>query len=261
MSAPGYLDKLFSLDGRAAVVTGAARGNGRALAEALLGAGASVLLVDVLGSDLDRTVAELSGRGLCAQALQQDLTAAGAAQRVRQGVLDAFGRADILVNNAGITRGAPSLEYTDEAWDATYRLNLRAAFELSRELGCVMRDAGGGCIVNVTSLNAEMAFPDNPAYVAFKGALKQLSKALALDLGRFNIRVNCIGPGYVHTDMTRRSFADPAMHEQRRSHTALGRWGVPEDLAAAVVFLASPGAAYVTGIDLYVDGGWLVKGL
>jgi gluconate 5-dehydrogenase len=123
-----------------------------------------------------------------------------------------------------------------------------------------MKAHGSGSIINITSINAELGFPGNPAYVAFKGALKQLTKALALDLGP-SIRVNAIGPGYFRTDMTRKSWGDDTMRQERSSRTILGRWGVPDDLAGAVIFLASDASAYVTGIDLYVDGGWLAKGL
>ncbi|MFZ1612737.1 MAG: SDR family oxidoreductase, partial [Holophaga sp.] len=185
----------------------------------------------------------------------------GAAERVHQAVMDAFGACNVLVNNAGITLGGDLLDYSDDAWEQTYRVNLKAPFALARRLARTMKDTGRGSIINITSLNAELAFPGNPAYVAFKGALKQLTKSLALDLGPFGIRANAIGPGYMRTSMTAKSFADPVMHAHRRDHTALGRWGVPEDLAGAVIFLASDASSYVTGIDLYVDGGWLIKGL
>ena len=258
---PHYLSSLFSLEGRVAVVTGAARGNGAALAEALLRAGAKVLLVDVLPAELESTHQRFRSDGLESSTLLLDLTELGAAERVHQAVMDAFGACNVLVNNAGITLGGDLLDYSDDAWEQNYRVNLKAPFALARRLARTMKDTGRGSIINITSLNAELAFPGNPAYVAFKGALKQLTKSLALDLGPFGIRANAIGPGYMRTSMTAKSFADPVMHAHRRDHTALGRWGVPEDLAGAVIFLASDASSYVTGIDLYVDGGWLIKGL
>ena len=125
----------------------------------------------------------------------------------------------------------------------------------------MMKDQGGGSIINITSIGAELGFPNNPAYIAAKGALKQLTRSLALDLGSFGIRVNNIGPGYFRTDMTKGSWNDPQLEEDRIRRTILGRWGEPDDLAGAVIFLASEASRYITGQDLYVDGGWLAKGL
>ena len=124
-----------------------------------------------------------------------------------------------------------------------------------------MKENGGGSIVNVTSLSAEQAFPDNVAYVTFKGALKQLTKALALDLAKFNIRVNNLGPGYIRTNMTQASWDDRDKQRNRQDATMVDRWGEPEDLAGAVIFLASDASSYMTAQDLYIDGGWLSKGL
>jgi len=116
-------------------------------------------------------------------------------------------------------------------------------------------------IINITSLNSELAFLDNPAYVAFKGALKQLTKSLALDLGKYGIRVNNVGPGYFRTNMTKKSWEDPEKNKARCDRTVLGRWGEPKDLAGTIIFLCSNASSYITGQDIYVDGGWLIKGL
>jgi gluconate 5-dehydrogenase len=124
-----------------------------------------------------------------------------------------------------------------------------------------MSQQGKGSIINITSLNAELAFPDNPAYMAFKGALRQLTRSLALDLGGRGVRANCIAPGYIRTDMTRASWSDSTREKARASRTVIGRWGMPADLAGAVIFLASDASAFVTGHDLLVDGGWSIKGL
>jgi len=256
-----YLSGLFSLDGRVAIVTGAARGNGFALAEALANAGAAVLLVDLLEDELRRATETLSGQGLKVASLALNLTDEGSPGRVVAEALSCFGRCDVLVNNAGITRGGHSLEYSAKDWNDTYQTNLRVPFELSQCVAREMKSQGQGSIINITSLNAELAFPDNPAYVAFKGGLKQLTKALALDLGPFGIRVNSIGPGYIKTQMTSRSWADDAARTLRSERSVLKRWGEPNDLAGAVIYLASDAASFVTGQDLYVDGGWLIKGI
>jgi NAD(P)-dependent dehydrogenase (short-subunit alcohol dehydrogenase family) len=124
-----------------------------------------------------------------------------------------------------------------------------------------MKQADTGSIINITSLNSELAFPGNPSYVAFKGALKQLTKSIALDFGEHNIRANNLGPGYIKTKMTEKSWHNEESNEARKNKTALKRWGHPEDLVGAAIFLASNASNYVTGQDIYVDGGWLIKGL
>ena len=168
-----YLEQLFGLAGRTAIVTGAARGNGLAMAEALLRAGASVILADLRADILEHQVGVFVSEGLDARAFAGDVTSSEDRARL---VNDAE-RIDILVNNAGVTFPHPWLEYPADAWDTTYRVNLLAPFELCRLAAGRMASQGRGSIINVTSLNAELAFPDNPAYMAFKGALRQLTRS------------------------------------------------------------------------------------
>jgi len=256
-----YLDGLFSLEGKNALVTGAARGNGKAIAEALLRAGATVIICDILKEELDATKEELQKYSPTISGYVCDLSNADEIEKLISFVLLEFDGIDILVNNAGVTLGHILDDYPNEYWDKTYRVNLVAPFILSKELGKVMKKQRRGNIMNVTSLNAELAFPDNIAYVTFKGALKQLTKSLALDLGRYGVRANNIGPGYFKTDMTKKSWNDKKLNKERKDKTVLDRWGQPEDLAGLVVFLASDSSSYITGQDIYVDGGWLIKGL
>ena len=256
-----YIEELFSLQGQVAIVTGAARGNGKAIAEGLLRAGASVAMVDVNGDGLNAAVADFRNQSLDAHAYTCDLSDGSQIERLVTEIVSSSKSIDVLVNNAGVTFGYPLLEYPDDAWDKTYEVNLRAAFLLSRAVGREMVKRGKGSIINITSLNAEMAFPDNPAYMACKGGLRQLTKSLAFDLGRHGIRANNVGPGYFVTEMTARSWNDPEKRRQRTEHTVLGRWGEPRDLAGVVIFLASDASSYMTGQDIYVDGGWLIKGL
>jgi len=256
-----YLERLFSLEGRVAVVTGAARGNGKGIAEALCHAGASVVLVDLLNEELTETAASFTAAKLTAVPFVGDITDDSSRQQLAALVQSKFGGIDILVNNAGVSYPHDALDYPDADWDKTYRVNLQAPYKLSAMFGKMMVERGRGSIINITSLNAELAFPDNPPYVAFKGALRQLTKSLALDLGRFGVRANNVGPGYFVTDMTKGSFEDPEKQKQRSDRTILGRWGEPRDLAGIVIYLASDASAYVTGQDIYVDGGWSIKGL
>lgn len=256
-----YLETLFSLNGRGAVVTGAARGNGRAMAEALARAEAHVVLTDVLADELERAVPELQSEGLQATAFTGDLTEEGKVNALVAFAEEATGGVDVLVNNAGITLPHNTLNYPDEDWQRTLAIDLEVPFRLSRAVAWHMKERGRGTIINITSLNSEQAFPDNPAYMAAKGGLKQLTKSLAHDLGRYGIRANNIGPGYFRTGMTKGSWNDPEKRKQRADCTLLARWGEPSDLAGAVIYLASDASSYVTGQDLYVDGGWLMKGM
>lgn len=256
-----YLEQLFDLTGKTAVVTGASRGLGHAMAEALLWAGAQVILVSANQARLDEATAGFQAEGLPAHSHACDLADKEQVYSLIEAVTKDPGTVDILVNAAGVSEGHELFDYPDEVWARTLQINLTAAFQLARGLAPLMIPGQSGSIINITSLNAEQGFPGNPAYLASKGALKQLSKSLAVDLAPHGIRVNSIGPGYFHTDMNSLSWNDPERREQRSSHTLLGRWGEPEDLAGAVIFLASAASAYVTGQDIYVDGGWLTKGL
>lgn len=256
-----YLDQLFSLEGKVALVTGASRGLGKAIAEALLRAGATVLLVSANQERLRATTTEFQTQGLQASMHTCDLAETAQIAELLDAIRHAPGRVDILVNAAGMTEGHALLDYPDAAWERTLQINLSAPFYLTRGVAALMAEQMSGSIINITSINAEQGFPGNPAYVASKGALKQLSKALAVDLAAYGIRVNNIGPGYFHTDMTSGSWNDPERRAQRSSRTLLGRWGEVEDLAGLVILLASPASAYITGQDFYVDGGWLTKGL
>ena len=244
---------LFSLEGKVAVVTGTSRGNGRAIAEAFLNVGAEVYCAErSLEGGISHAKAHVIPTDVTQKEDLKKLVARAAADQ---------GKIDILVNNAGISLGHLSEEYPEEDWDKTYATNLKAAFLLSQMVAREMIKQRSGVIINITSINAEVGFPNNPAYAAFKGGLKQLTKAFAVDWGKYNIRVNNLGLGYFKTDMTKKSWDDPSARKDRAAHTLLGRWGETEDLAGPAIFLASDASRYITGQDLYVDGGWLAKGL
>ena len=236
------MSNLFSLESKVAVVTGAARGNGQAIAEGLREHGAQVIGLDIIEDK---------------KCIRCDITSPQDIDRC----LGKYFNIDVLVNNAGVSFPHPFLSYPADAWENTYEVNLKAPFKLMQYVGRLMKNKGGGSIINITSLNAELAFPDNPAYMSCKGALRQLTKSAALDLGEHNIRVNGVGPGYFKTEMTRSSWEDKEKFEARKERTVLKRWGESEDLVGVCVFLASDASAYITGQNIYVDGGWSIKGL
>lgn len=228
---------MFSIEGLVVIVTGASGGNGSAISNKLKELGAMVIDCDLPKYDVTKN---------------EDL------KRLITKTLKHNGQINGLINCAGVTYGNDLLNYKDEDWDKTYEVNLKAPYQLSKKAAKHMK-ATGGSIINITSLNSELGFPNNPAYVATKGGLKQLTKSLAVDLGKHNIRVNNVGPGYIRTNMTKQGWANNKEEIEKR--TILGRWGEPQDLIGAVVFLLSKASAYITGQDIYVDGGYLAKGL
>ena len=240
------LRRLFSLEGRVAVVTGGSRGIGAAIAAGLAGAGARVTAV---------ARSEKADLPVGVQYRRCDITVAGEFEKL----VAREQRLDILVNAAGIS--LPPQGPEAERFDRTLDANLRATFRACAAAMPLMQRSGGGSIINVTSVNSVLGFPGNPGYVAAKGGLSMLTKALAIDYGKANIRVNALAPGYIRTAMTAGSYADPAQRAARIARMVIERYGEPEDLVGAAIFLASPASAYVTGIDLFVDGGWTAKGL
>ena len=247
-----YLDSVFSLSGKVVVVTGATGGIGQAITLSLAEAGAS----KVYALDLDNNAVWPNSN---IENYSLDLQDENQINRFVEYVdRRHIHGASILVNCAGVTFTNDFFDYSNEDWDTTYRVNLLAPYLLSKGLA---KNMSGGSIVNITSLNAELAFPNNPAYVTTKHGLKGLTKTLALELGRKNIRVNNVGPGYIKTEMTKKSWSNDTIHEERKKKTFLNRWGTPTDIAGTVLFLASDASSYITGQDIYVDGGWTAKGL
>lgn len=239
------------LEGKIAIVTGAARGNGAGIARGFSLAGAKVYSLDI-NEGCDSSVIYY----------KVDLCDTKHVEDIINEIYVKEKKVDILVNNAGVSVGNPSELYGLEDWNKTITINLSVPFVLSQLIaGKWIANNQKGCIINITSLGAEFGFPNNPAYCASKGGLKQLTKAFAYDWGKYGIRVNNVGPGYIRTHMTNISWNNPVLKEERDKHIMLGRWGEPNDLSGICVFLASDGAEYITGQDIYVDGGWTAKGL
>ena len=247
----------FQLQGRTALVTGASRGIGRAAALALARAGAHVAGVARSAAGLEALGQEVEATGRRFLALDADLLEPGAPERVAERAWAWRGRVDVLVNAAGVIVRSEVPEVTPQAWDLQFGLNVRAAFFLTQALGRRMLETGGS-VVNVTSVAAEVATGAPTVYAATKAALGQMTRVLAVRWAP-RVRVNAVGPSYVRTELNRAWLDDPGHRDWVLARTPLARFGTPEDVAGAIVFLASPAAAYVTGQHLLVDGGWTAQ--
>jgi len=250
--------ELFSLDGRKALVTGASRGIGKAVAIGLARAGADVALVS-RSDALLQTAREIEKLGRKALVIRKDLSRPEAAEEVVGAAVEKFGRLDILVNNAGTTCRAPVEDYGDEDWKIVIELNLNAVFRLCRAAGKVMLTQGYGKIVNVASLMSFQGGITIPAYTASKHGVAGLTKSFANEWAGRNITVNAIAPGYVLTEVTAPLQKDRVRNRQILERIPQGRWAEPEDMVGAVIFLASDASRYVQGHVLVVDGGWLSR--
>ena len=248
---------LFDLTGRTALLTGSSQGIGLALARGLAGAGAAVVLNGRDPEKLSRAADTLRAEGARVATAAFDVTdgdsIAGALARLDP----AFAAVDILVNNAGIHRRAPLADMTEAQWREVIDTNLTSAFLVTRELAPGMIARGRGKIVNVCSLMSEVGRPTTGNYAAAKGGLKMLTRSMTVEWARHNLQINAIGPGYIETELTAPLRADPAFDQWIRGRTPAGRWGRPEELVGAAIFLAAPASDFVNGQILYVDGGLL----
>ena len=242
----------FRLDGQLALVSGAGRGIGRGCALALAAAGAEVIALSRTAAELEALVGEIEAAGGRARALVCDVTDTA-------GVRAAIGRLeglDVLVNNAGSNRPQPFLEVEDAVLDRLLTLNLRAAFVVAQVAARLMARSGGGAIINMSSQMGHVGGATRTVYCATKHGIEGLTKAMAIDLAPHKIRVNSVAPTFVDTPLTRPFFDDPTFKAAVLDQILFGRLARIEEIAAAVVYLASPAAAMITGTSLLVDGGW-----
>ncbi len=248
----------FRLDGKVALVTGGSRGLGFGMAVALAEAGADIISIQRTSSS--QALAErVTSMGRQFLPLVLDISSETAAQEALDAALSRFGRIDILVNNAGIQRRAPAVEFSIEDWDSVINVNLRAVFLFCQVFGSQMLRQGSGKIINIASLLSVQGGITIPAYTASKHAIAGLTKALCNEWAGRGVNVNAIAPGYMDTDLNVALRANPERNRQISERIPAGRWGKPEDMAGAVVFLASPASNYLHGHLLVVDGGWLAR--
>jgi len=244
----------MKLTNKVAIVTGATQGIGLACAQRLVAEGAKVMLVDIKpeGASAATTLGEQALFFAADVSQKCDVDALVAA------TLAAFGRIDILINNAGVTHAADFLDLTEDDFDRVLRINLKSMFLCGQAVAREMVKQQSGCIINMSSVNAELAIPNQVPYVVSKGAINQLTKVMSLNLVTHGIRVNGIGPGTILTELAKQAvMASPEARHTILSRTPMGRCGEPEEVASIADFLASDDASYMTGQTLYVDGGRL----
>src|SRR5262247_884786 len=248
------------LDGKVAIVTGGARGIGLAVAQRFVAEGAAVMIADA-EDEAGRAAARSLGEATC-RFMRTDVGDAGDAKKLVAETCAAFGKLDVLINNAGIIHAADFLELQEADFERVLRVNLKGAFLVGQAAARQMVEqtkAGwrGGAIINMSSINATVAIPNQAPYCVSKGGLSQLTKVMALSLAPYGIRVNAIGPGSIMTDILKAVATDKEAKRRLLARTPLGRIGEPDDIASIAVFLASDDAAYVTGQTVYADGGRL----
>ncbi|MFN3260558.1 MAG: SDR family oxidoreductase [Pikeienuella sp.] len=249
------LERLFSLKGRTALVTGSSQGIGLALAGGLAGVGARVVLNGRDDAKLERAAEELRAGGAAVELLPFDVTDHAAARAAVDGFEADVGPIDILVNNAGMQHRGPLEDFAPEDFERLMRVNVSSVFNVGQACARHMIRRGRGKIVNIASVQTALARPGIAPYTATKGAVANLTKGMATDWAKHGLNVNALAPGYFETPLNAALVADPAFTEWLAKRTPQGRWGRVEELVGACVFLCSPGASFVNGTTLFVDGG------
>lgn len=251
--------EMFSLEGNVALVTGGSKGLGRSFARALAGAGADVVLTSRNAGEAEEAAAEMRSLGRRALALEADVTdRAAVAEMVRRSEVE-MGKVDILVNNAGINIRKPTLEVQDEDWHPVIDINLKGSLYCAQAAAPGMIARGFGRIINLGSIMSTVSLGGRAAYATSKHGVLGLTKTLGLEWAPHGVTVNALCPGPFETPMNRVLMNDPAAYQAFLSKIPMGRWGQPDELSGAIVFLASRASSFVTGTALYVDGGWTAQ--
>ncbi|MBW3543170.1 MAG: glucose 1-dehydrogenase [Planctomycetes bacterium] len=248
-------DPLFSVADKVTLVSGGSRGIGRAIAGAFAERGARVIVSGRQPETLEQTAREISREDGPVRASGCDVSSQEDVQRLVESVLDEYGRIDVLINVAGVNKRQRAEAFTPGEYDFILDINLKGAFFLALEAGRAMLEAGRGSIINIDSLNSFRPLPGVLPYAMSKAGLAAMTRGLATEWGPRGVRVNSLAPGFILTDLTRKLWSDPTMHEWGRANTPLGRLGEVEDLVGTAIFLASDAAAFLTGQVIYVDGG------
>ncbi len=250
---------LFNLSGKVALITGGSKGLGKSMARGLAQAGADIIISSRTEGDLRRALDEiLSGTGRKGKYIVADMANRADVKRLAAASLDAMGRVDILVNNAGTNKPQPIDQIDDETWDNVVEINLSSVMALTRALVPQMKERRWGRIIHISSVMGFLSKEKRNVYSATKSALLGLARANALDLGPFGITVNCIAPGPFLTDLPMGILSE-AEKKAFSDHTALGRWGQPDELMGPILMMASDAGSYITGQTLIVDGGFMVR--
>jgi 2-dehydro-3-deoxy-D-gluconate 5-dehydrogenase len=251
------MTRSFDLSGKVAIVTGGGTGLGKGMAIGLAEAGADLVLVDL--REATETAAAVQSLGRKALTLAANLLTIEPIPMIVNRTIETFGKVDILINNAGIIRRTPAIDFSEKDWDEVMSINAKTVFFLSQAVARDMMKRKHGKIISVASLLSFQGGIFVPSYSASKGAVAQVTKALANEWAAHGINVNAIAPGYMATDNTKALREDPVRSKTILDRIPTGRWGKPEDLAGVAVFLASPASDYVNGHVLVVDGGWMAR--
>ena len=248
----------FDIQGKVALVTGASKGLGKAMAMGLAKAGADLALCARSLDELEKSRAEAGSHGVTAKAYRMDVLARASIREAVDSIVRDFGRIDILVNNAGVNVRKPVTQLAEEEWDLVLDTNLKGYFLVAQAVAPHMIARGKGKIINIASIMGTVALDNLVAYASSKGGVVQMTKVMAIEWAKHNIHVNAIGPTYFETPLVAALRDDPERFRFINERTPMGRWGQPEELEGTVIFLASRASDFVTGQTIYVDGGWTI---